>query len=86
MSVIDFLPVNVKLILMYSIHQIFFPCAFQEVLARGKKLKVAHFQLDNTSRENKNKWVVSFSQLMVHLGFAEEIRLSFLPVGYVKCH
>ena len=42
---------------------------------------MAHFQLDNTTRENKNKWTVSFCQLMVHLGFADEIRLSFLPVG-----
>ena len=53
----------------------------KEVERRGKPLKIAHFQLDNTSRENKNKYVVAWAQLMVHLGLCREIRLSFLPVG-----
>lgn len=53
----------------------------KEVKLRGEPLKIAHFQLDNTSRENKNKYVLAWAQLMVHLGFAREIRLSFLGVG-----
>jgi hypothetical protein len=54
---------------------------YQEYDRRGGPPKIAHFQLDNTCRENKNKYVLAFSQWAVHMGFAEEIRLSFLPVG-----
>ncbi len=53
----------------------------QEMTRRGTPLKIAHFQLDNTCRVNKNKFVLAFCQHMVHIGLVEEIRLSFLPVG-----
>ena len=70
--------------IMYSvrclIHPLYSPF-YQEYDRRGGPPKIAHFQLDNTCRENKNKYVLAFSQWAVHMGFAEEIRLSFLPVG-----
>jgi hypothetical protein len=40
-----------------------------------------HIQLDNTGRENKNAYVLGFCTWLVALGFVDEIRLSFLPVG-----
>ena len=47
----------------------------------GKPLKTMWFQLDNTCRENKNRFVCCFAHWLVHMGFSEEVRLSFLPVG-----
>lgn len=44
-------------------------------------LKKIWFQLDNTGRENKNRYVICFAEWLVHMGIAEEIHLSFLPVG-----
>lgn len=47
----------------------------------GKPLKEVWFQLDNTCRENKNQYVVSFLQWLVHMGFCEKATMFFLPVG-----
>ena len=46
-----------------------------------KLLDKVHIQLDNTARENKNKFVVGFCTWLVEVGLATEIRLSFNPVG-----
>ena len=39
----------------------------QEYERRGGPPKFAHFQLDNTCRENKNKYVLAFCQWAVHM-------------------
>jgi len=53
----------------------------QEFLRREKPIKHIHMQLDNTCRENKNKYVMGFCSWLVSIGIAESIRVSFLPVG-----
>lgn len=50
-------------------------------LRKGNLPRSVWIQLDNTGRENKNKIVAGFCQWLVALGFVDEIRLSFLPVG-----
>ncbi len=42
----------------------------QEIKRCGKLLNKVHIQLDNTARENKNKYVMSFCAWLVELGFA----------------
>ena len=41
-----------------------------------------HIQLDNTCRENKNKYVTGFCAWLVSLGLCKSIRIGYLPVGY----
>ena len=48
---------------------------------QGQPLKEIWFQLDNTARENKNRFVMCFCHWLGDMGFARQIRLSFLPVG-----
>ena len=53
----------------------------QELNTFGRLPPSIHIQLDNTCRENKNKWVLAFCQWVVKMGLTKVIRLSFLPVG-----
>ncbi len=53
----------------------------QEIERTGKTLNKVHIQLDNTARENKNKFVAAFLTWVVEIGFAKQIRLGFLMVG-----
>jgi hypothetical protein len=39
-------------------------------------------QADNCGRENKNQFVLAFLGWLLHKGYFQEIRLSFLPVGH----
>ena len=41
-----------------------------------------HVQLDNCSRENKNKYALSYFEMLVMLGVFESVEVSFLPVGH----
>ena len=43
---------------------------------------VLQIQADNCTRENKNKYVLGYFELLVAMGVVEEVLLSFLPVGY----
>ena len=45
-----------------------------------------HIQLDNTCRENKNKYVTGFCAWLVSLGLCKSIRIGYLPVGYESTH
>jgi hypothetical protein len=49
---------------------------------RSTKFKKITIQLDNCGRENKNKWVKGFLQTLRAFGFADEIEVFYLPVGY----
>lgn len=51
--------------------------------ARGGNLAPKlYLQLDNTCKQNKNKYVMSFLALLVEHGVFREIVVSFLPVGH----
>ena len=54
---------------------------WQEIKRTGECIKSMHIQLDNTTRENKNKYVMSFCQWLVAVGLVLEIRVGFLIVG-----
>jgi hypothetical protein len=43
---------------------------------------VLYLQLDNTARENKNKFVMTFLALLVERGVFEKIKVNFLLVGH----
>ena len=50
-------------------------------LRAGKPFEEMWFQLDNTTRENKNQFVMAYFQWVVHMGYARKITVHFLPVG-----
>lgn len=64
------------------------PTVLLEVLSEVKKArggtlpKVLLLQLDNTCRENKNKYVMAFLSFLVDQGIFEEILVNFLIVGH----
>lgn len=39
-------------------------------------------QADNCGRENKNQHVIAFCSWLIEIGFFQEVRLYFLPVGH----
>lgn len=43
---------------------------------------VLYLQMDNCTRENKNKYLMSVLHLLVYAGVFKKIKLSFLPVGH----
>lgn len=43
---------------------------------------VLYLQLDNTARENKNKFVMAYLNMLVHLGVFKKIKVGFLLVGH----
>ena len=49
-----------------------------------KVLTNVHLQLDNTTRENKNKFVMSLCARIVEIGVAKNILVGFCQVGYVQ--
>ena len=42
-------------------------------------------QLDNTCRDNKNRYVFGFLQSLVDMGQFQEVEVNFLPVGHTHC-
>ena len=54
--------------------------------APGNKLPpTLWLQLDNTCRDNKNRYVFAFCQSLVDMGLFQEIEINFLPVGHTHC-
>jgi hypothetical protein len=49
---------------------------------RGRLPKRLCLQMDNCTRENKNKYVLGYLSWLVERGIFESIELSFLPVGH----
>ena len=43
---------------------------------------IIFLQLDNTTKQNKSKYLVAFCELLVHFKVCKEIRINFLPVGH----
>ena len=54
----------------------------QKKAAKGRLPGTLLVQLDNCSRENKNKIFMGYIESLVALGVFEEIRVSFLPKGH----
>jgi hypothetical protein len=55
----------------------------EEMAANNNLPSTLYIQLDNTTRENKNRYVVSFLHMLVHFGIISyKVKLSFLPVGH----
>lgn len=48
----------------------------------GKLPPILLLQLDNTSKQNKGRFLFAFLALLVHHGVFEKILVSFLPVGH----
>ena len=48
----------------------------------GKLPRTFYLQLDNTSKQCKNRYVLGFLGLLVEWGLVDTIILSFLPVGH----
>ena len=55
-------------------------CDTQE--SEGKLPPVLYLQLDNTTKQNKGRYLFAFLALLVHHGVFERICVSFLPVGH----
>lgn len=51
-------------------------------LACGKLPPICYIQVDNCSRENKNRFFLSYFELLVATGVFKEVQVSFLPVGH----
>lgn len=51
----------------------------------GPLPKKLFIQLDNCSRENKNKFVMSYFDALIRWGVFDEIQAAFLPVGHTHC-
>ena len=49
---------------------------------RGKLPPVFFVQADNCTRENKNRYLLSYLELLVRKGVFEEVQLCFLPIGH----
>src|SRR4051812_21052559 len=41
-----------------------------------------YLQLDNTARENRNRFVFAYLNMLIRRGVFKEIHVSFLPVGH----
>lgn len=49
---------------------------------RGYIPSVIYLQMDNTSKQNKNKYMLGFLACLVAWGVCRQVVLSFLPVGH----
>lgn len=45
-------------------------------------LDTIYLQLDNCSRENKNRFLMAYVESLVAWGMVEEVLVGFLPVGH----
>ena len=53
------------------------------IVAKGEKLpETLYLQLDNTVKQNKNRFLLGFLGMLVQAGVFKHIILSFLPVGH----
>jgi hypothetical protein len=53
-----------------------------ELASKGKLPRVLYLQLDNTTRQCKNQYVMAWMAYLVHIGLFDEIYVSFLPKGH----
>ena len=53
--------------------------------AKGPLPKKLFVQMDNCTRENKNRFVMSYFDALIRWGVFDEIQVGFLPVGHTHC-
>ncbi len=53
--------------------------AFKQSLT---KPEILYIQLDNTSKDNKNRFFMAFCEWLIHHGVFKEVHVNFLPVGH----
>ena len=59
---------------------------FLKLLAQGKKFPPKlNLQLDNTSKDNKSRFVVAYLYMLVSCGCFDEIEVFFFEVGHTHC-
>ena len=54
----------------------------QELIPAHPLPSILTLQLDNASRDNKNRWVFAFCSLLVYKGIFREVYINFLIVGH----
>ena len=42
-------------------------------------------QLDNTCKDNKNRYLFAYAHMLVDMGLFQEVEINFLPVGHTHC-
>ena len=57
------------------------PQVFEQVLAKALPL-VLNLQLDNATRDNKNRFLFAFCSLLMYHGVFQEVYINFLIVGH----
>ena len=50
--------------------------------SQGNLPKTLYLQLDNTCKQNKNRFLASYLALLVHWGIFKRVKVSYLPVGH----
>ena len=80
---------NIMLFLLTEEHETganhIIECIHRFVTDKGRRdplPKVLFVQADNCTRENKNRYMVAYLQMLVARGVFQETQLSFLPVGH----
>jgi len=59
----------------------------QRKVDTDSKLRPTMFlQLDNCTRENKNRFVLAYLEMLIARNIFEEIVVSFLPIGHTLCY
>lgn len=53
-----------------------------ELASNGKLPRVLYLQLDNTTRQCKNQYLMAWMAYLVHIGLFDEVYVSFLPKGH----
>ena len=54
--------------------------------APGNKLPpTLWIQLDNTCKDNKNRYVFGYAHMLVDSGLFHQVQINFLPVGHTHC-
>lgn len=48
----------------------------------GKRPQIIYVQVDNCTRENKNRYFMAYFEMFVGRGVLMEVQISFLPVGH----
>ena len=50
--------------------------------AEGRVPPILHIQLDNTTKQNKGRYLMAYLGYLVHMGVVQEAYCNFLPVGH----
>lgn len=49
---------------------------------KGKLTDILYLQVDNCTRENKNRYMFSYQESLIAWGVSTEVFVSFLPIGH----